>query len=189
MTTTDRTTYRPIAAERHIERLDDETLVYDVATDGVLRLGPIATAVWDACRDVGEDGATATALASSTGLATDRVDQALAALLDAGLVGGSTIDAITRRAFGRKAALGTAAAASLALVSTMAAPTPAMASSGGPTTTIAGPLVCGINEVEVDGACVCKDGYVRFNGLCIRASACPDTHEIVDGVCVPRNEM
>ena len=123
------TTYQVAPGARHIERLEDETLVYDVSTDIVLRLDADATSVWDACTVAPDGGATVATIEAITGLGTARVDQALAELADGGLIEAIGPDGISRRQFGRKVAIGAAAVAGLALVTSMAAPTPAMAAS------------------------------------------------------------
>jgi hypothetical protein len=44
------------------------------------------------------------------------------------------------------------------------------------TTTAAEEIVCGVNEVAVQGLCVCKDGYARNGfGVCVRASSLETT--------------
>lgn len=130
MTTIRQATHRVAPGARHVEHLDGETLVYDITTDQVLRLAPDAASVWDACAASGDAGATAAALAITTELGTPQVDRALADLAANGLVECIGTDGISRRQFARKAGMGAAAVASLTLVTSMAAPSPAMAASG-----------------------------------------------------------
>jgi hypothetical protein len=123
--TTERTTYTARTENRHVERLTDETLVYDIETDQVLRLDPVAAAVWAACARP----ATATEIEVATGLGTSRIDQALSELAASGLLDVAD-GGLSRRDFGVKLGIGAVAIGGAALVTGIAAPTPASASSG-----------------------------------------------------------
>jgi len=119
------TTYRPTDVLRHLERVGDEALIYDVETDTVLRLTPEAVQVWDAC----VDGATAAAIEVATGLSAARVEEALAELGQVGLIESDGNGGVSRRRFVTNVGLGLVAAAGLSLVTSIAAPTPASAQS------------------------------------------------------------
>lgn len=122
-------TYSASAIGFVVERLDDETLVYDTGTDKVHALARPASTIWDAC--VAADGAATIAdLAATTGVDEATVAEALDGLAAAGLVTASIPGHLDRRSFVRKVGVGVAATAGLALVTTMAAPAPAMAASG-----------------------------------------------------------
>ncbi|MGN6696458.1 MAG: MarR family transcriptional regulator [Aquihabitans sp.] len=119
------TTYLVTDRSIHVERLDDETLIYDQTTDHVVRLAREATLVWDACAP----GATMAAIGSATGLSPGVIQRVLADLAEAGLIQGVG-PGITRRSFGAKVAVGALATSGIALVSITAAPTAASAQSG-----------------------------------------------------------
>lgn len=117
-----------------VERLGDETLVYDPATDRAHALDRAASAVWRTAPDAG----TADAIAAAADLPIDVVESTLADLADRGLL--STASGRTRREHLRTAALaGATLAAAAPVIRTIVAPTAAQAStrlpSGSPCTT------------------------------------------------------
>ncbi|QXC59307.1 hypothetical protein KSP35_12925 [Aquihabitans sp. G128] len=118
-------TYRHAEGERLVERIGDELVAYDVASHEIYRLDPAATAVWDACAD----GADELQVRAATGLGPAATAQAVEALCAAGLLESSAPEAMSRRAFGAKVAVGAAGFAGLALVTGLAAPSPAAAQS------------------------------------------------------------
>ena len=108
-----------------VERLGDETLVYDTDTDEAHALSPVASSVLDHC-----DGQrTIAVVAAQLELPQPTVVEALAQLEECGLVEGTSGDAgVSRRdAMRRVAVIGAAAAAGAPLVKSIVAPTPAQA--------------------------------------------------------------
>lgn len=106
-----------------VERLGEETLVYDTDTDRAHSLGPLASSVLDHC-----DGqSTIAAVAGRLGLPQAHVLDALAELEGCGLL---VRDGLSRRDAVRKVAVvGAAAAAGAPLIKSIVAPAPAQAGS------------------------------------------------------------
>lgn len=142
-----------------IERLPDETLVYDLDRDRAHCLNRTATLVWDSCngrttvsqlvvklrREVGK-----TANEDMVWLALNHLDRAR--LLETRLASRDR-SSIARREVLRK--MGKAAIVSLPVVLSIIAPTAAQAGSCVPTTDC---------KLRVSGQCCCNNKKCRFSG-------------------------
>lgn len=136
-----------------IEELGDGLLVYDLDTDRAHSLSPTATQVWRAC-----DGQThATALAARLALGADQVTQALDELEACELLAPGTETGLSRRELSVRIVKGAAAAASLPLIVSIVAPTPAAALTPGCEAIGACLTNCGSNTFgcKNDKACTC----------------------------------
>lgn len=124
-----------------VSHVDDEIVLFDPATERYHHLNPAAALVWERCDGERDEEALGDALAASMDAESPRriVEEALRQLRSAGLlepvedagsaenpVGAPGMD--RRRALRRMAAVG-AAAVALPLVTTLAAPSPAVARS------------------------------------------------------------
>lgn len=99
-----------------VEDVGEEALIYDTRTDTAHSLNSVAAAVWRAAHD----GATVSQLVEHTSADEDLVVIALSELHEKGLMDGSEFAApriSRRRALGRMAAVGAAAAAAPFIVS------------------------------------------------------------------------
>jgi hypothetical protein len=106
-----------------IEELGEELLVYDQMSDRAHCLGASAATVWRAC-----DGEkTVAVLSAETGLDSEIVARALLELRGCSLLDGLPTAGMTRRDLGFRAAKLGAAAASVPLIVSVVAPTPAAA--------------------------------------------------------------
>ncbi len=113
------------ATELLVEELGDELLLYDQRNDRVHCLSSAAGKVWRAC-----DGKTSVEqLGSALKLDSGLVDQALGELEGHGLLDGEPASGVTRREATMRLAKIGAAAAAAPLISSIAAPTPAMAAT------------------------------------------------------------
>lgn len=111
-----------------VERLGDETLIYNPATDHAHTLDPAAAVIWGSAA-VATDAA---AIAASSGLPLATVEDTLADLADRGLLVARS-SGHTRREHLRTAALtGAALAATTPVIRSIVAPTAAQASTLGP---------------------------------------------------------
>jgi len=112
-----------------VERVDDELVVYDLASKQVHCLTPVAAVVHDSC-----DGRTTpAACAARAGLELGQVLEAAAQLHDRNLLQHPKLaihSGVSRRTLLRRSA---AVAVAAPLISSIAAPTAAMAASGIPT--------------------------------------------------------
>ena len=151
-----------------VEQLNDELLVYDLASNRAHCLGAPAARVWRAC-----DGRTLVGSLSATlELDADSVDQALAGLeacdlLDeAPALGAGT----TRRELGIRVAKTSAAVAAVPLIWSIAAPSPAAAAT--PTVAFCAGA-CGGPCNAKPGCCCCRFGTRSSNRECYPTSLCP----------------
>jgi Coenzyme PQQ synthesis protein D (PqqD) len=121
----------PVAREEDllVEHLADETVIYDTRTKEAHCLSPLSAAVFAHC-----DGRTT--VDQLAALATERLDEpvdgprvmdALAQLQERDLLAVPPRDGLSRRDMLRRTAMAGAAAASIPLITTIVAPTPAAA--------------------------------------------------------------
>ena len=123
---------RPLARKENliVEELGDELLVYDLTSDKVHCLTPLAAQVWRAC-----DGADRAALSARLTLSDDEVERAVSELDQSGLLAsapstnGASNGGMSRRDFGLRISKVAAATASLPLVLTIPAPAIAQSST------------------------------------------------------------
>ena len=150
-----------------VEALNDELLIYDLATDRAHCLGAAAARVWRAC-----DGRTLVgALSATLNLDADSVDRALAELEACDLLDeGPALDAgTTRRELGIRLAKTSAAVAAVPLIWSIAAPSPAAAAT--PTVAFCAGA-CGGTCNAKPGCCCCRYGS-GSNRECYPTSLCP----------------
>jgi len=162
--------HKPLARsdELILEELGEELLVYDQVSNRAHCLGGRAATVWRAC-----DGQKTVAdLSAETGLDSELVSQALAELSECRLLDGLPAGAgMTRRDLTFRVAKLSAAAASVPLIVSVAAPTPAAAIT--PT-----PAVCAQYSAQscaacchIIGCCCCCEGGGSCK-LCYPTSTC-----------------
>jgi hypothetical protein len=169
--------HKPLARSHGlvIEELGDELLVYDQLSDRAHCLGAKASTVWRAC-----DGEkTVSALTAKTGLDAELVAQALVELRECKMLDGLPAGAgMTRRDMTVRVAKLGAAAASVPLIVSVAAPVPAAAIT--PT-----PALCAEYNANscaaccnIIGCCCCCEGGGGTTGpsckLCYPTSTCAD---------------
>jgi hypothetical protein len=168
--------HKPLARSHGviIEDLGEELLVYDQMSDRAHCLGASAATVWRAC-----DGQkTVEALSAETGLDAELVARALLELRDCNLLNGVPANGMTRRDLGFRAAKLGAAAASVPLIVSVVAPTPAAAIT--PT-----PALCAQYNANscsaccnIIGCCCCCEGGGGTTEssckLCYPTSTCAD---------------
>ena len=164
--------HKPLARsdELILEELGEELLVYDQASNRAHCLGGRAATVWRAC-----DGQkTVAELSAETGLDSELVSQALAELSECMLLDSLPAGAgMTRRDLTFRVAKLSAAAASVPLIVSVAAPTPAAAIT--PT-----PAVCARYSAASCSACChiigccccCEGGGGGACKLCYPTSSC-----------------
>jgi hypothetical protein len=165
-----------------IEHVDDETVVYDLVDKQVHCLGPLAAAVFAQC-----DGATppadiALAARERIGrpVSTDDVAAALAQLEERGLLSRPVLqvhNGMSRREVMRKSARVGAVAAIAPLITSIAAPSAAMAQSGIPS----GCTGCGQNKDCVSNHCCQNVAGKQCNQSCCVAD--DNSCHLVDPNC------
>jgi hypothetical protein len=169
--------HKPLARSHGliIEELGEELLVYDQLSDRAHCLSAKASTVWRAC-----DGEkTVSALGAETGLDSELVAQALLELRECSMLDGLPAGAgMTRRDLSFKVAKLGAAAASVPLIVSVAAPVPAAAIT--PT-----PALCAEYNAhscnaccQIIGCCCCCEGggggVEESCKLCFPTSTCAD---------------
>jgi hypothetical protein len=174
---------QPIARTRDLvlKAVGDELLVYDLTRHRAHSLNRVAAAVWERCDGTRDAPAIAAALRQAGGppVTEAAVRYALAELGRARLLTGPVHEAgVTRRELMRR--LGTAAAVTLPVVTSIAAPTPAQAQSP----------VC--PSPDLQGTCahsLCTTGTALTSGcdpcvtqICQEDSFCCNTGW--DSICV-----
>lgn len=111
-----------------VEVLDDGVLAYDLRTDEIHALDPVVGALWDEADGVSTLAEIATRLGLDAEVAevyaADLAARDLITLDEAGAAG-----ALSRRAFGKRAALVAGGVVGLSVISTISAPLPAAAAS------------------------------------------------------------
>lgn len=145
--------HKPLARSDHliVEELGDEVLVYDSNTDTAHCLSPDAARVWRAC----DGGTSVDDLPPQVGLSAELVESALDELERCELLERRPAPTgHTRRDFGLKIAKVSAAAASVPLIVSVAAPAPAAAVT---------PAFC---FARSSGNCGTNTGCTRDVGCC-----------------------
>ncbi len=150
-----------------VEQVDAETVVYDTESKQVHCLGPLAAAVFAHC-----DGRTAPARLATlagerlgTAVGEDEVAAALSQLEERRLLARPPLvlhDGLSRREMMRRSVLAGAAVAAVPLITSIAAPTAAMAVTGIPT----GCTGCGKNSDCRSGHCCQNVAGKKCNQTC-----------------------
>ena len=159
-----------------IEELSEETVVYDLDTKSVHCLSPLAAAVFAACDGRTAAAAAAEAVGARLGREVSESDvlAAVAQLEERALFSSPVLhlhngngNGISRRDFARRGALAGAAAFAVPLITSIAAPTAAMATSGIAT----GCAGCGKNsDCTSNHCCQSNAGKQCSQGCCVGAN-------------------
>lgn len=155
-----------------VERIDDELVVYDLYDKQVHCLGPLATSIFELCD--GQRSSSELALAASAGtgrtVTGEEVAAALAELDEHGLLVRPTLavhNGLSRRDMMRKSARLGAAVAAVPLITSVVAPTAAMALNGIPT----GCTGCGQNkDCASNHCCQAVPGKQCLQTCCVGAN-------------------
>lgn len=175
-----------------VEQIADEVVVYDLETKNVHCLSPLAAAVFESCdgRTTPAQAATAASERLDRDVSTDEVLAAAEQLEERSLFhspmltlhgsGNGNGDGLSRRDFARRGALAGAVAFAAPLITSIAAPTAAMATSG----IASGCGGCGRNHDCISNHC-CQSvpGKQCNQGCCVDHDNSCHFCNCVNGTC------